>query len=93
MRIKPYKPRNLEDFWTTRVEGWLLGGVESCVKKNINIGATTLIFCYIDFFGSLIHPNPEASSRNRFYLFCEKYLYISPKSSVIILQLTVSTNK
>lgn len=72
MRTKPYQPSDLEDFWETRVNRWLLDGVEACVKNNANIGAATLIFCYIEFFGGLVEPN--TTSRNKFCIFCEKYL-------------------
>jgi len=74
MRSKPYQPKDFEDFWTSRIEGWLLSDIDTCVKYNVNIGAATLIFCYIDFFGSLIRPDLKDNSRQRFYEFCDQYL-------------------
>ena len=72
MRIKPYQPRDFDDFWKTRVNEWIVRGVRVCIERKVNIGATTLIFCYIDFFGSLIKP--KAQSRQRFYSMVDNYL-------------------
>ena len=74
MRTKPYQPKNIDDFWKSRIDGWLIKGINTCVDNNANIGAATLIFCYIELFGSMTCHNPNATSRNRFYSFCERYL-------------------
>jgi hypothetical protein len=80
MRENPYKPIDFNDFWQSRVEAWMLEGVKDCVKNKINIGAMTLIFCYIDFFGSISKPKLE--TRQRFYYFLENYLgKIDPRYS------------
>ena len=72
MRVIPYQPKDLDGFWESRVKGWLVRGVRACIKRKVNIGATTLIFCYLDFFGSLIKP--KAQSRQRFYSMVNDYL-------------------
>lgn len=72
MRIAPYQPVDFNDFWKTRIEGWMMKDVRACVDQNINIGGCTLIFCYIDFFGSILKPKFDV--RNRFYYFIEHYL-------------------
>ncbi|RLC37811.1 hypothetical protein DRH29_00110 [candidate division Kazan bacterium] len=71
MRINPYKPKDFDEFWESRVNKWMVDGIRSCVVSQTNIGATTLIFCYIDFFGSLLKR--RGSPRERFYIMVDKY--------------------
>jgi len=77
MRQKPCQPKNFEEFWIDRVENWLIKDVDTCIQNWANIGATTLIFCYIDFFGSLVRP--KANSRDRFCKFIEEYFSLINK--------------
>lgn len=71
MRQKPHQPKDFNSFWEERVENWLINDVHTCIENWVNIGATTLIFCYVDFLGSLVRP--KANSRDRFYRFIEEY--------------------
>ncbi len=77
-KIKSYSPKTLKSFWKHRVNGWLLNDINKCVRDRANIGAMTLICCYIDFFGGLIKP--KADTRNKFYAFIEQYLKSTDKN-------------
>jgi len=67
-----YQPKTLNTFWKNRVQKWLLDDIKVCLKNHVNIGAMTLMCCYIDFMGGLL--NPGADTRTRFYTFIDKYL-------------------